>query len=159
MCSHETEKPESGNDFAGSQAGGCSAPLRLFLCEQSTLWQAPHLSCQLSPFFHRNQRTWGMAEWSSTNSHLFNSGCVEKWDKRREGNWEELAAWNMEWFETEIASWILNWGRCTTEPSKLSPWKCCESSLALQADELVYIRINRLKAGYFLLNDFFFFDC
>lgn len=53
-CSHETQKLEKGNGIAGSQAGGCSALLRLLLCQQSTLWQAPHLSCQLSPFFHKN---------------------------------------------------------------------------------------------------------
>lgn len=122
------------------------------LYEQSPLWQAPHLSCQLSPFLHKNQCMWGMAEWSSTNSHLFNRGCVKKWEKRKRGNWEELAVWNMEWFETEIASWILNSGRCLTEPWKPSHWKCCESHLALQAEEFKHIRNNRLKAGYFLLN-------
>lgn len=81
---------------------------------------------------------------------------VEKREKRKEGNWEEFVAWNMEWFEIETASWILNCGRCMAERQK--PWKCCESHLALQADELMYIRINSLKGGYFLRNDFVFLN-
>lgn len=116
VFSWDTEAGE-GNGFAGSQVGGCLALLRCFLCEQSTFWQAPHLSCQLSPFFHKNQCVRnGLRDPVPTDIFLI---VGEKREKKKESNREEFVAWNMEWFETETASWILNCGRCMEDDRNL----------------------------------------
>lgn len=61
-----------------------------FLCEQSALWQAPHLSCQLSPFFHKNQcERNGLRDPVPIDIFL---RVGEKREKRKEGNREEFVA-------------------------------------------------------------------
>lgn len=69
------------------------------------------------PFLSQEPMCEEWAERSSTNRHLSNSGRKE--EKKKESNREEFVAWNMEWFETETASWILNCGRCMEDDRNL----------------------------------------
>lgn len=110
------------------------------------------------PFLSQEPMCEEWAERSSTNRHLSKSGrkvweeCRKEGEERKEGTWEEFVAWNMEWFETETASWILNCGRCMAE------WQKLENAVrATLSYRLMSSCILGLTERWLFSTDFFFF--